>query len=147
MEALEHAGFKRLLILCLLLGYGCRPTGTSGDAGTAATRPANDDTVSASTGISPLADTVCYQHIHGRDTITLRLHVQADSVSGTLRFNNYQIDDSHGTVAGRFRSDTLVVLYDFHAEGMHSTQEEIFFREGRRLVRSTGQVFNPAACN
>lgn len=62
-----------------------------------------------------------------------------DSVQGSLHFNNYQIDDSKGSIRGRFHGDTLFVVYDFMAEGMRSRTAEAFLKRGDSLIRGLGE--------
>jgi len=111
----------------------------------------------------------CYLHVHGQDSITLDIAVDGDTVWGKLQFKNYQIDGSSGTVSGRFEGDTLLVKYDFFAEGTRNITEEAFLKQGDRYIRGfgdrkevdgvyrfadkraidfvDGQVFRPVACN
>lgn len=130
------------------------------------TTSANSDAMSQSTDID--GSHVCYLHIHERDSVHLELRTKGDSIQGSLFFNNYQIDDSRGIIRGRFKGDTLFVVYDFMAEGMHNQTEEAFLKRGDSLIRgfgdrqminetmtyqksaninfNKGQVFHPVSC-
>lgn len=116
----------------LLIGSSCQEPTSSDDKNTA-----QGDTVSNG-AVVPMAATSCYLHTHGRDSVHLRITVTNDSASGTLQFKNYQIDGSQGTVSGRFRGDTLMVIYDFHAEGTHNRTAEAFLKRGADLIRGVG---------
>lgn len=116
----------------LLIGNSCQGPASSDDKNTA-----QGDTLSQG-AIVPVAATSCYLHTHGRDSVRLRITVTNDSASGTLQFKNYQIDGSQGTVGGRFQGDTLIVIYDFHAEGTHNRTEEAFLKRGADLIRGVG---------
>lgn len=86
----------------------------------------------------PVPVTSCYLYTHGRDSVYLSISVANDSASGTLHFKNYQIDGSQGIVEGRYYGDTLLVDYDFHAEGTHNRVEEAFLKRGPGLIRGVG---------
>lgn len=80
----------------------------------------------------------CYLHVNGRDSVHIAFEVGSDSVEGTLYFNNYQFDDSRGTIRGRFHGDTLKVVNDYLAEGMRSRSQEAFLKKGDSLIRGFG---------
>lgn len=150
-------------VTALLFGGSCQGPASSQDENTS-----HDDTVPQGMVI-PTAVTSCYLHIHERDSVWLSITVADDSASGTLHFNNYQIDGSQGTVEGRFHGDTLFVVYDFQAEGAQNRTEEAFLKRGSNLIRGvgdrepmentyrftdrgaidfkTGQIFQPVSCN
>lgn len=147
----------------LLIGGSCQGPASSREENTA-----KNDTVPQGT-VVPVAVTSCYLHTHERDSVRLSITVAADSATGTLHFKNYQIDSSQGTVEGRFRGDTLFVIYDFQAEGSHNRTEEAFLKRGADLIRGigdrepvgntyrftnrstidfdAGQIFQPVSCN
>src|SRR5690606_5901841 len=116
----------------LLIGGSCQRPASSQNENTA-----QDDTVPQGT-IVPVAETSCYLHTRERDSVRLSITVANDSASGTLHFKNYQIDGSQGTVEGRFHGDTLLVVYDFHAEGTQNRTEEAFLKRGTDLIRGVG---------
>ncbi|GGG82301.1 hypothetical protein GCM10007415_13910 [Parapedobacter pyrenivorans] len=149
-------------ILALLVGSSCQGPASSSDESTDRT-----ETIQPDAEVSP-AVTTCYLYTHGQDSVHLVLIDDKDTVSGTLHFRNHQIDGSQGTVHGRFRGDTLFVLYEFQAEGTHNITEEAFLKRGGTLIRgfgdrspseevyrftdhgaidfSEGQVFQPVSC-
>lgn len=118
--------------IALLIGGSCQGPASPQDASSA-----QGDTVPQGTLI-PVAMTSCYQYTRERDSVRLTITVTNDSASGTLHFKNYQIDGSRGTVEGRFHGDTLLVVYDFHAEGAHNRTEEAFLKRGADLIRGIG---------
>lgn len=99
----------------------------------------------------------------------MHIAVEGDTVRGKLQFKNYQIDGSSGTISGRFHGDTLLVHYDFFAEGTHNVTEEAFLKQGDQYIRgfgdrqeasgvyrftdrqaidfSDGQAFRPVTCD
>ena len=88
------------------------------------------------------SELTCYRQVTGRDTVLLQLQQTGDSLSGTLRFDNYQKDSSHGTVAGHSSGDTIVLWYSFFSEGMHSVMEVVLQKHGNDLVRGIGDITN-----
>ncbi|MGV3761054.1 hypothetical protein [Parapedobacter sp.] len=116
----------------LLIGGACQGPASSQDE-----NRAQGDTVPQGTVI-PVVVTSCYLYTREQDSVRLSITVANDSVSGTLHFKNYQIDGSQGTVEGRFRGDTLFVVYDFQAEGTHNRTEEAFLKRGVDLIRGFG---------
>jgi hypothetical protein len=88
------------------------------------------------------SELTCYLQVTGRDTVLLQLQKTGDSLSGSMRFDNYQKDSSHGTVSGHSTGDTLVLWYSFFSEGMHSVVEIVLKRQGNDLVRGMGDITN-----
>lgn len=86
-----------------------------------------------------LGDTACYLSVNGKDSIFLTLRTQGDALDGELRFDNFQIDGSQGTVKGVQRGDTLWLTYDFMAEGTHNITEEVFLMHDGELIRGQGE--------
>ena len=82
----------------------------------------------------------CYRTVIGRDTVLLTIDESGPSVKGKLRFDNYQKDSSHGSIDGSSKGDTLVLWYDFFAEGMRSVMEIVLLRKGDDLLRATGPI-------
>lgn len=121
-----------LTAVAVLLGGACQnPTSSNQE------KTGQGDTVPQGM-VVPVAITSCYLHTHERDSVRLSITVATDSARGTLHFKNYQIDSSQGTVEGRFRGDTLFVIYDFQAEGSHNRTEEAFLKRGADLIRGIG---------
>ncbi|MFC3198818.1 hypothetical protein ACFOET_14445 [Parapedobacter deserti] len=153
-----------LIAMGVTIGSACNRPSSPGDAG-----DNNRSTSSTSEPPSQSADSSCYLYVNGRDSAWLQLSLQDGSVSGTLRFDNYEIDGSRGTVHGDTSGDTLFVQYDYQAEGMRSVTEEAFLQRGGALIRGAGdreehenvyrftdratidftdgQIFQPVSCN
>ncbi|SDL75231.1 hypothetical protein SAMN04488084_102339 [Pedobacter antarcticus] len=55
--------------------------------------------------------TTCYQAIDGQDTATLQLKTFEKKAEGDLHFKYKGKDDQHGTIAGKFSGDTLLVNF------------------------------------
>lgn len=89
---------------------------------------------------SPPLDIFCYRKTSQRDTILLKLKKAGNKFLGTLAFDNYQMDSSSGTVEGTAKGDTLILWYDFVAEGTHTIMEIVFKKQGNKLIRATGSI-------
>jgi len=74
----------------------------------------------------------------GRDIYVLQLEQSGTAVKGKLEFDNYQKDDSKGTVKGIVNGNIVKLWYDFTAEGMHSILEIYFKNQGDGLVHGIG---------
>ncbi len=84
----------------------------------------------------------CYRQAVKRDTILLQIHQSGSTISGTMQFDNYEKDSSHGTVKGQVHGDTLTLWYDFNSEGMHSVMEIIYKKTDDGLVRAVGAILS-----
>ncbi|RYD99967.1 MAG: hypothetical protein EOP50_04035 [Sphingobacteriales bacterium] len=82
----------------------------------------------------------CYRQVLGRDTFTLRVRVTGGKADGTLVFDNYEKDSSHGTVTGTEQKGVLQLWYRFRSEGMESVQQVYFKRDGNAVLRAVGPV-------
>ncbi|MEC3881141.1 hypothetical protein [Parapedobacter sp. 10938] len=165
MSVQHHWGLLATIFsaAALLAGSSCQGPTSSEKANTI-----QGDTIPQGATVQE-STTSCYLHTHERDSVRLSINLVSDSVSGTLHFKNYQIDGSQGTVTGRFHGDTLLVVYDFHAEGSHNRTEEAFLKQGVDLIRGfgdrepdgntyrftdrgaidfeAGQIFQPVSCD
>jgi hypothetical protein len=98
----------------------------------------------------------CYMKKLSRDIYVLQLEQSGTTVTGKLQFDNYQKDDSKGTVKGIVDENIVKLWYDFTAEGMHSILEKYFKKQGDGLIHGIGDTEvkgdsafykNPAAIN
>lgn len=84
--------------------------------------------------------TGCYMQTIGRDTILAILEQRGETVTGKLKFDNYQIDGSSGTLHGVVEGDILKLNYDFFSEGMNSIMDIYFKVENNTLIRGVGDM-------
>ena len=104
-------------------------------------QPEQQDTATAVRIKTPTPDnnvSGCYRHTRGRDTLLVQLVQNGGRLAGRMRFDNYQIDGSMGTVTGNVSGDTLFLWYDFLSEGMRSVREMIFMKKGEDLMMAEG---------
>lgn len=80
----------------------------------------------------------CYIKKLGRDEYGLQLDQKGNNLTGKLAFDNYQKDDSRGTVKGMVEDKIIKLWYDFNSEGTHSVMEIYFLIEAGGLLRGTG---------
>jgi hypothetical protein len=84
----------------------------------------------------------CYRYVIKRDTILLQVRQRGDSISGTMSFDNYEKDSSHGAIKGYTNKDTIYVLYNFFSEGMRSIMEIALLKNKSSLIRGIGAMIN-----
>ena len=77
----------------------------------------------------------------GKDTIKMSMiTANGGNVSGDLEYNFFEKDGNTGKFSGVAKGDTLYVTYDFESEGMKSTRESAFLRQGNNLIEGFGEV-------
>lgn len=108
--------------------------------GTAKKTQANiDSTIVTNATASP--DSIrCYQYIKNRDTATLSLKTEDNTVTGTLGYNLYEKDKNAGTIAGIVKGDTIIANYTFQSEGKTSIREVAFLKKGDQLAEGFGDI-------
>jgi hypothetical protein len=83
----------------------------------------------------------CYVAKIAKDIYTLNIQsVNGESVSGILAYNNYQKDSSSGTFSGTFSNDLLIGNYVFDSEGMKSTSQVVFKKDGDNFIQGFGPI-------
>lgn len=100
-------------------------------------------TPSTSTGTATTPDSIigCYVAHLSKDVYSLSItSQQGELVRGTLAFNNYQKDSSHGTFVGSYKDGILLGDYSFSSEGMDSVMQVTFKKQGNGFVRGYGPV-------
>lgn len=100
--------------------------------------PRQDD--AAATSNLPNPD--CYLFVQNRDTIMLALESVEGKVRGKLAFRFFEKDQSHGTLDGEMRGDTLLATYAFTSEGLMSHREVAFLRREDSFVMGSGEILN-----
>ena len=68
----------------------------------------------------------CYTSITGKDTVTLKVEIFPNVVTGKLLYKFYQKDSNKGEFDGQLHGDTLLADYKFMSEGKLSTRQVIF---------------------
>ena len=90
--------------------------------------------------VNPFSE-ICYQSVHGKDTISMTLITKGDKLQyGKLSYNYFEKDDNEGTLVGAFRGDTLKAKYSFQSEGTMSVREVIFLKKANTYIEGYGPV-------
>lgn len=89
-----------------------------------------------------IQDKECYLWTSkGKDTIKMSVTTaNGGNVSGDLEYNFFEKDGNTGKFSGVAKGDTLYVTYDFESEGMKSTRESAFLKQGNNLIEGFGEV-------
>jgi uncharacterized protein YxeA len=83
----------------------------------------------------------CYKVVLEKDVYTLTiLSQEGETFTGTLSFNNFEIDSSSGTYNGTYKDGILLGDYSFHSEGMFSVMQVIFKKTENGFVRGFGET-------
>lgn len=140
---------KILPLLFIVIMYSCTSnTSTSSTSDTDTSSAVTNAPHTQSPGNkAPQSLDGCYIKVAGRDTLLLQLNESDGIVNGTMHFDNYQKDSSHGTVTGKMEDGKLVLWYSFDAEGMHSYSQQILqpVKDGLVLGNSDVRVSNDTA--
>ncbi|MEJ5962563.1 hypothetical protein [Pedobacter immunditicola] len=80
----------------------------------------------------------CYRYVSNRDTISMSLEQTNQVVTGELAYNFFEKDKSRGKVSGIKNGDTLLLIYNFEAEGTTSEREVAFLKRGNKLIQGFG---------
>ncbi len=124
-----------LIISLLLTAAACNPNTrqTTGDD----TDPADEDTARMTIQIP---ETICYENISARDTVTLKVETFPNVVTGTLVYSFFEKDKNTGEIEGKLMGDTLLADYTFTSEGTRSTRQVIFLIRNSVAIEGYGEV-------
>ncbi len=83
----------------------------------------------------------CYQANLAQDVYSLDVKTQDDAaVSGTLVFDNFEKDSSHGPFTGTYQNGVLLGEYVFNSEGVQSTMQIAFKKTNKGFIRGFGPL-------
>ncbi|MCX2681361.1 hypothetical protein OOZ15_15515 [Galbibacter sp. EGI 63066] len=82
----------------------------------------------------------CYLYVNQKDSIQLMIEKEDNSITGSLAYKFYEKDKSFGTVEGVVKGDTLLLDYNFMAEGMRSMRKIIFLKKGDGYIPGYGET-------
>ena len=89
----------------------------------------------------------CYSYAAATDTIILKVIHIGNSITGTLVYSLKEKDKNKGTIQGNMRGDILVADYTFMSEGIQSTRQVAFKKEGNSFVEGYGDFKNLDSLN
>lgn len=84
----------------------------------------------------------CYRYTTAADTIMLQVIDSGNSIAGTLVYSLKEKDRNKGTIRGKMRGDILLADYTFMSEGIESTRQVAFKKEGSSFVEGYGDFKN-----
>ena len=76
----------------------------------------------------------CYHGQVGSSNSLLQItETKDDTIKGSLVFQNYEKDSSYGTFTGKYLQNQVKISFKFMSEGIESTREIIFTKDGENL--------------
>ena len=84
--------------------------------------------------------TDCYSYMSNNDTIILQINHIDNQAKGLLIYNYDQKDENIGTIQGSMVNDLLVAEYVFRSEGITSSRQVVFKKQGDAMVEGFGDV-------
>lgn len=81
----------------------------------------------------------CYMEATGKDTLFISLDDNLGTITGKIRYKNFEKDSSFGDVMGTQNGDTLKLNYTFESEGTTSDREIYFLRKDGNLIEGIGE--------
>ena len=81
----------------------------------------------------------CYMEVNGQDTLFVSLDDKLGTITGKMRYKNFEKDSSFGDVMGTQNGDTIKLNYTFEAEGTTSDREIYFLRKDGNLIEGIGE--------
>ncbi len=82
----------------------------------------------------------CYSSTTGKDTVTLKVEIFPNVVTGKLSYKLYEKDSSKGEFDGQLHGDTLLADYTFMSEGKLSTRQVIFLIKNNIVAEGYGNM-------
>ena len=80
----------------------------------------------------------CYLGISGKDSTMISLDDNLGTITGKMRYNNFEKDSSFGDIIGIKNGDTLKLNYTFQSEGLVSEREIYFLKKKDQLLEGIG---------
>jgi len=87
--------------------------------------------------------TECYVLENSKDTVSLKMVIANNMVSGDLLYQYFEKDRNTGIIAGEMKGDTIFASYTFMSEGIESKREVVFLKKGNELIEGYAGI-NPA---
>ncbi len=82
----------------------------------------------------------CYSSITVKDTITLKVEVFPNVVTGKISYKFFQKDSNKGEFDGHLHGDTLLADYKFMSEGKLSSRQVIFLIKDSVAIEGYGNM-------
>ena len=81
----------------------------------------------------------CYVGATGKDSVFISLDDNLGTITGKMRYKNFEKDSSFGDVVGTQNGDTLKLNYTFASEGTTSEREIFFLKKAGNLMEGIGE--------
>ena len=95
----------------------------------------------------PASSIRCYSYTTTADTILLKVIDTGNLITGTLVYALKEKDKNTGTIQGNMKGDILLADYKFMSEGIQSTRQVAFKKEGNTFVEGYGDFKNVDSLN
>lgn len=89
---------------------------------------------------APVGIAQCYPYTTDKDTVSMKLTLVGNEVTGDLAYNYFEKDKNKGTLRGVMSGDTLFATYTFASEGIESSREVAFLKKDNDLVDGYADV-------
>ena len=83
--------------------------------------------------------TMCYYAATGKDSVFASLTDNLGTITGKIKFQNFEKDSSAGDLFGIKNGDTLKLTYRFESEGVTTENEMWFLQKDDRLYEGIGE--------
>lgn len=80
----------------------------------------------------------CYLEVVSKDSVFLTLEDNLGTITGKMKYKNFEKDSSFGDIIGSQNGDTLKLVYNFEAEGTQSEREIYFLKKDGNLLEGLG---------
>ena len=127
---------KNIFLFVVILLFGC-----NGNSDKTTKNPEGQSQVK-----QPLTEDssiVCYILENEKDTVSLKMMVDKNQVSGDLLIHYFEKDRNAGTIKGEMKGDTLFATYTFMSEGIKSNRDVVFLKKDDELMQGYAGI-NPA---
>lgn len=82
---------------------------------------------------------LCYSTTR-KDSVSLKMEIFPNVVTGLLRYKLYEKDSNTGTIDGIMKGDTLVADYTFMSEGQSSVRQVAFIIKDNTATEGYGEM-------
>lgn len=82
----------------------------------------------------------CYFSVFGKDSTSLELVKNEDSISGNLNYQWFQKDNNAGYFSGTLQDSLLTGFYNFYSEGKYSVRQLVFKVKRDTLLEGYGAI-------
>ncbi len=131
---------KKILFIVLIisLAVSCDKNSTE----TSSTNQTIDSLVIIPESNEPIESSslqTCYLEAINKDSVFITLEDNLGTITGKVRYKNFEKDSSSGDLIGNQNGDTLRLVYNFESEGVMSEREIYFLKKDGNLVEGIGE--------